>query len=182
MRNLQNAILSACALILTGLICWVVITKPDLPGIQKQQQEIPTARLLPEYPINMQVTSYIGNPTLDESLVAPNMGDKLISVLTKVTYDEEHQQYVYEYKIGYLGKKPAFLSWTVLDQVVNDTVNGTLFPLEPEQVKEFTFISKAPPTLSKGTAWLYRPRNLNEKTVVWDCVPLESQPGPLPKK
>jgi hypothetical protein len=183
MKSIQSTILAGCALALTALIIWVVFTQPAFLWPQPPLQTDPATRYLPDYPINMQVTTYLGNPSLDETLVPLNMGDKLISVLTKVTYDEKSQQYLYNYKIGYLGKQPILLTWTVMDKVLssNPLAGSILIPLEPDQTKEFNFTSTAPPTLSNGSAWLYRSRELDEDNKVWDLIPLDSQPGPLPK-
>lgn len=182
-QNIQNIILSGCAVILTLLIIWVVLF-PQSPFIYPEVQQ-PQPRFLPDYPINMQVTSYLGNASLDEALVPLNMGDKLISVLTKVTYDEKSQQYTYNYKIGYLGKQPIFVSWGIFDRILSGSPVGgnVLIPIEPESTTEFTFSSNRPPTMSNGNAWLYRSRTLEDgKTVVWDLVSLDAQPGPLPKE
>lgn len=139
----------------------------------------------PNYPLNMDVTAYIGGPELDDEFVASELKDKLISVCSKVTYNEIDKNFVYNYKISTVSKEPYFLSWEILDRVLNNSKlldnNSNLLPkmvqLSPEKTLEFSLVSSLPPALYEGQAWIYK-----QKDNHWELIPLKAQPGPLPRQ
>lgn len=188
-NGLLQTILVACVVIMTGVLVWMAISHPiptlTTPGWQ-QQVLPPTSAYPPNYPLNMEITSYIGRPDLDESFVPANTGDKLISVVHKVTYDESVHRFVYHYKISFIGKEKCFLSWELLDRVFNSSQNSTplnsLIELEPEKIREFSMQSEEPPALYEGFAWIYKKKILQDKSETWELIRLNAQPGPLPRK
>lgn len=139
----------------------------------------------PNYPLNMDVTAYIGNPNLEESFVPIALADKVISVCSKVTYDEKTNQFNYQYKISTVAKETCFLSWEILDRVLNNgnllTSNNNNLPkmveLDPEKTLEFSLTSSLGPALYEGNAWIYK-----KKSDHWELIPLKAQPGPLPRQ
>jgi len=183
-----TVILTACAVIATGVLLWYVLSSvPQQTARQiPQQQNLP-----PNYPLNMEITSYIGKPELDAAFVAEGMGDKLISFLHKVTFDNDKRVYVYDYKISFIGKEKCFFSWELLDRVLGEqsTVlvdqppqksNSKLVELEPNKVKEFKLTSDKPPVLYEGVAWIYKQKK-DDKTV-WELIRVNAQAGPLPRQ
>lgn len=179
----QNTILATCAVILTCLIGWFILSQPTKPNV--------SPHYVPNYPLNMDVTSYIGKPDLDEEFVSKDLSDKLISVFHNVTYDEKELKYIYNYKISFSGKKKCYLAWEILDQMLNNNVTVDVPPkadapalvaLEPGVVREFKITSNSPPILGNGTAWIYKSKKLSDDNVIWELIKLNSQPGPLPVK
>ncbi|RDJ35678.1 MAG: hypothetical protein DWQ19_12740 [Crenarchaeota archaeon] len=185
MRNIQNIVLTICAAVLTALIAWIVLFNPIQIPLRQQK---PFAEMIPEYPLNMQVTSYIGAPDLDEFIVDPEMSNKLISVLTKVIYNEDSQQFTYEYKIAYSGKIKVLFNWTLLNKVQPVGSQSALIELNPEKTVEFTITSAAPPKQATGEAWIYYPKEWQltshggKKLTLWEYMPLTAHPGPIPNE
>lgn len=186
LNNPQGTILATCAVILTILIAWMIFREPAKPS--------QTPNYFPNYPLNMDFTSYLGQSNLEESFVPEGLGDKLISVFHSVTYDEKELNYVYNYRISFIGKQKCYLAWEVLDQILNQekekisintppkTDSPSLIALEPNVTLEFKLISNSPPILSTGIAWIYKAKELNDKNTIWELIKLNAQPGPLPLK
>jgi hypothetical protein len=184
-----TTILAACAVIVTAVLIYVVMMLPE-PTTTPLPQQPPA--YAPNYPLNMEITSYIGKPDLDETFVAAGMGDKLISFVHKVTFDETKRVYVYHYKLSYVGKEKCFFSWELLDRVINNqttqiladqppsTSNSKLIELLPNKVKELSMESQLPPALYEGAAWIYRQKK-DDKTI-WELVRVNAQAGPLPRQ
>jgi len=171
MSSTQNSIIAACAIAMTAFIGWLVFSV-------KPPTEIPPVQ---NYPLNMEVTSYMGNPELEEDFVPTQLNDKLISIFHSVVYNEKENNYVYTYRISYLGKQKCLLAWEVINQIFSLDKNVDLIPLEPEKTVEFKISSNIPPVLVMGNAWIYKAKELNDKNTIWEMFELNSQSGPLPQ-
>ena len=175
----NNTILAACAVILTGIACYSVFLnhrQPQFypPVYPQHQNDLFSPQ---NYPLNMDVTSYLGRIDLEPSFVAEGMGDKLISVAHKVTYNEETHTFEYKYKFSFTGKQKCFLCWDLIDKVHQEKV---MIELEPNKIREYSFHSSEAPMLFEGAAYINR-KIVVDDAEVWRMERINAQPGPLPR-
>ncbi len=172
----MNKLISYIQIAVMAALIVILITRiPPATQVQPVQIQKPQTQLqLLNYPLSQEVTTYIGKRDLEESFVAPDLADKLISVVHKVVYDEPSKQFNYTYKLSYVGKVKCFLNWQLLDRINNTELS--LLELEPSKTYEFTMSSPKPPVITEGSVWLYK-----QKGTLWELVRLQSQIGPLPK-
>ena len=172
MEKIQNYVLSVCAIIVTCIICWMVVA-PREPIVQN----IPIpSDVRPKYPLNMEVTTYIGNPNLSDHLIQDGMGDKLISVVQKVTFKDG--QFLYKYRLSFSGNQKCLLNWDVLNELIG-TPTQKLIELENGKTVEFSTTSPNAPLLVDGNAILYV---YQKEGKYWESVRLNSELSPLPSK
>jgi hypothetical protein len=182
--NFLHYVMAASAVLLTFCVIWIIIsnnpdftrsdTLPTQPIVQTQQ--------FPQYPINMEVITYIVGVDLDETVVDKTNSDKLISIVNKVSYNPEIKKYIYNYELTYNGKKNTFLLWGVLDHIIHgESISQTphLVELIPNKTQKFEMKSDLPPALYEGFAWLYIKKEGGE---IWEMQRLSAQPAPLPIK
>lgn len=183
--NFLNYIMAASAVILTFSVLWLIIITSNLKNTQQSPHvsQIVDPTQNPQYPMNMEVTSYIGGIDLDETVIDKLNSDKLISIVNKVSYNEETKRYIYEYEITYNGKKNVFLLWEILDQIIRgEKVSNSnalhLVELTPTKTQKFKMESVSSPALYEGFAWLY----IKKEGEIWEMKNLSAQPAPLPMK
>ncbi|MHA2046733.1 MAG: hypothetical protein ACW99G_18240 [Candidatus Thorarchaeota archaeon] len=97
-----------------------------------------------DYPINMEMK-------IDDG------ADSELSIVQKVTYNQNSHEYVYYIRVEYLydDNEPIFFRWEVLDKleaIGKDLLEQDPFMMElvPGDIKEFVYKSKFPPKLYPG--------------------------------
>lgn len=186
--NFLHYVMAGSAVLLTLCVIWIILTNPN---ITRRSDALPTqpvqpivqTQQFPQYPMNMEVITYIIGVDLDETIVDKINSDKLISIVNKVSYNPEIKKYIYNYELTYNGKKNSFLLWEVLDRVIyGESISIPQTPhlveLIPGKTQKFEMKSDSPPALYEGFSWLY----IKKEGEVWEMQRLSAQPAPLPIK
>jgi len=168
----KNIVSIVCTVIVAACVAYLMLSPSSEKIIFRKDQNF-------DYPINMDMTSYLGSPKLPIEFIAEDQSHRFISLFHNVTYQPKDHTFMYTYKLSYLGKKKCMLQWEFLNQLNKKIGVPTLLELTPDTIREFTLVSEKHPIFMTTSAQVYLP---TADPVIWELIPLKTNQVPTPSQ